>query len=121
MFQGETDRAAINVCKGSSDGSIPDRVISPDVLEEHASSSVESGALGSEPSALDELTLAPEELEKREEEALRYETCFGVRRLTHSDVPQHPQTLDCFHIFVELGQCQCWGCWSGTASLRHTA
>ena len=78
MFQGETDRAAINVCKGSSDGSIPDRAISPDVLEEHASSSVESGAVGSEPSALDELTLAPEELEKREEEALRYETCFGV-------------------------------------------
>jgi hypothetical protein len=70
-FQRETERSAINVCNGSSDGSVPARAISSDVQEQEPSAQgAEDASL--EPSALDELTLPPEDLEKREEEALRY-------------------------------------------------
>lgn len=74
VFQGASERAAINVCKGSSDGSIPDRAVSPDVHDKRETSQDGAEELTSELSALDELTLPPEQLEKREEEALRYAT-----------------------------------------------
>lgn len=70
-FQGESERAAIHVCKGGSDGATPPRAVSPDVQDEHEASAEGTQTLSSEPSALDELTLDPEELEQREEEALR--------------------------------------------------